>query len=125
MPVLVANTFAFVNRSLHGLQFYILKMNRVKRLITIDKEIQSGAPVFKGTRTPIYTLFDWIAGGSSLSNYHENFRSPSKEQVQEVIAIAEKFLTSPKLASLYEDLIGRKSPRRSKTISKGSRRINS
>jgi len=98
-------------------------MNRVKRLITIDKEIQSGAPVFKGTRTPIYTLFEWIAWGYPLSSYHRNFPAPTKKQVQEVIAIAHKFLTSKKLASLYENLTGRKHASRAKGKSAKPRRV--
>ena len=91
-------------------------MHRVKKLITIDKEIQSGEPVFKGTRTPIYTLFDNLIAGYSLEFYLENYRSVSRKQAEEAIAIAKKFLTSKKLASLYENLTGRKPSRISKNI---------
>jgi uncharacterized protein (DUF433 family) len=98
-------------------------MNRVKRLITIDKEIQFGTPVFAGTRTPIFTLFEFMKGGWSLDYYLENFPSVSKKQAEEAIAIAEKFLTSKKLASLYENLTGRKRPKTIQTKSKKSSRI--
>jgi uncharacterized protein (DUF433 family) len=93
-------------------------MNRVKKLITMDKEIQSGAPVFKGTRTPIYTLFEFMEYGYSLDKYLRDFPSVSRKQAQEAIAIAQKFLTSKKLASLYENLIGRKRSYRAKSTPK-------
>ena len=105
--------------------FVTLKMNRVKRLITIDKEVQFGEPVFKGTRTPIYTLFNELESGMSIDSYLESYRSVSKKQVEEAIAIAGKFLTSKKLALLYETLTGRTSVRKIKTRTKGSHRRNS
>jgi len=89
-------------------------MHRVKKLISIDKEIQSGEPVFKGTRTPVYTLFEFLQYGYSLEEYLENFRSVSKKQAEEAILIAKKFLTSKKLASLYENLTRRKPFRETK-----------
>lgn len=107
------------------MSFVILRMDRVKKLITIDKEIVSGTPVFKGTRTPIYTLFEYMSIGYPLEEYFKDFPSVSEKQAREAIAIAKKFLTSEKLASLYETLAGRKSSRTAKTRSKRPRRINS
>lgn len=99
-------------------------MNRVKRLITIDKKVQFGEPVFKGTRTPIYTLFDNLKSGVSLESYLENYVAVSRKQAEDAIAIAEKFLTSKKLASLYETLIGRKHAPRVKRKSSKPHRIS-
>lgn len=31
-------------------------------IVTIDKEIMSGTPVFKGTRVPIKNLIDYLEG---------------------------------------------------------------
>ena len=104
--------------------FVTLNMNRVKRLITIDKEIVSGEPVFKGTRVPVQNLFDYLEGGASLKDFFIDFPSVTKKQAQEAIAIARKFLTSEKLASLYENLIRRKPASKLKTGSGRSRRVH-
>lgn len=36
-------------------------------LVTIDADILGGTPVFKGTRVPTKTLFDYLADGLSLN----------------------------------------------------------
>jgi uncharacterized protein (DUF433 family) len=104
--------------------FVTLNMSRVKRLITIDKEIVSGEPVFKGTRVPVQNLFNYLGGGLPLTEFFIDYPSVSKKQVHEAIAIARKFLTSEKLASLYETLTRRKSARQIKTRPKGTRGID-
>ena len=40
-------------------------MNAAK-LITIDPDILGGTPVFKGTRVPVKTLFDYLADNLTL-----------------------------------------------------------
>ena len=50
------------------------------KLITIDPEIHSGTPVFKGTRVPIKTLFDHLEAGDSLEIFLDDFPSVSREQ---------------------------------------------
>ena len=52
-------------------------------LITIDPEIHSGTPVFRGTRVPVRTLFDHLEAGDSLEVFLEDFPSVSR-----VLAIA-------------------------------------
>lgn len=47
-------------------------------LITIDPEIHSGTPVFKGTRVPIKTLFDHLEAGDSLEVFLDDFPSVSR-----------------------------------------------
>ena len=49
-------------------------------LITIDPEIHSGTPVFKGTRVPIKALFDHLEAGDSLEIFLDDFPSVSREQ---------------------------------------------
>ena len=41
--------------------------------ITVDPEILSGAPVFRGTRVPIQTLVDYILDGETLETFLRNF----------------------------------------------------
>ncbi len=48
-------------------------------LITIDPEIHSGTPVFKGTRVPVKTLFDHLEAGDPLEVFLDDFPSVSRE----------------------------------------------
>jgi uncharacterized protein (DUF433 family) len=50
-------------------------------IITIDPEIQSGSPVFSGTRVPVKTLFYYISTGESIETYLEDYPYITKEQV--------------------------------------------
>ena len=54
-------------------------------LITIDPEIHSGDPVFRGTRVPVRTLFDYLESGLTLEIFLHNFPSVKKEQALEVL----------------------------------------
>jgi uncharacterized protein (DUF433 family) len=74
----------------------------LKELITIDPEILSGQPVFKGTRVPIETLFDHLEAGIPLNEFLEDFPTVTKEQAIAVLEIANKFLTSRNVETLYE-----------------------
>jgi uncharacterized protein (DUF433 family) len=55
------------------------------KIVHIDPEILGGTPVFKGTRVPVETLFDYIEGGEPLSEFLEDFPTVSKEQVVELL----------------------------------------
>ncbi len=48
-------------------------------LITVDPEIHSGTPVFRGTRVPVKTLFDHLEAGDSLDVFLDDFPSVSRE----------------------------------------------
>ena len=84
--------------------FVTLKMYHVKNYITIDKEIVSGTPVFKGTRVPVHSLFDHLEDGITIDEFLYQFPTVSKKQARAVIAIAARIVTSEKLAKLYETL---------------------
>lgn len=77
-------------------------MKSVKDYITIDKEILSGNPVFKGTRVPVQTLFDHLEHGVSLDEFLEDFPTVNRDQVVGVLEIAGKILTSKNIEQLYE-----------------------
>ena len=38
-----------------------------------------GTPVFRGTRVPVQTLFDYIEGGETLEDFLEGFPTVSRE----------------------------------------------
>ena len=42
-------------------------------VVHIDPESLGGTPVFKGTRVPVETFFDYIQGGEPLSEFLEDF----------------------------------------------------
>ena len=47
--------------------------------ITVDPEIHSGTPVFRGTRVPVKTLFDHLKAGDPLEVFLDDFPSVSRE----------------------------------------------
>lgn len=65
----------------------------IAEIITISKEIQSGTPVFTGTRVPIKNLFDYLKGGDTLQEFLNDFPSVKKEQVEQLLEFAENFVT--------------------------------
>jgi uncharacterized protein (DUF433 family) len=53
--------------------------------ITIDPNIVSGTPVFRGTRVPVQTLFDYIADGSTLDEFLDNFPTVPRVDALQVL----------------------------------------
>ena len=51
----------------------------VARAITKDPEIMHGTPVFRGTRVPVKTLFDYLEAGDSIEDFLEGFPTVSHE----------------------------------------------
>ena len=49
-----------------------------QEVISTNKEISGVTPVFKGTRGPVRSLFDWLEK-DSLESFLENFPTVSKE----------------------------------------------
>lgn len=48
--------------------------------ITISPEVMSGTPVFRGTRVPVQTLFDYIEEGDTLDVFLSDFPTVKREQ---------------------------------------------
>jgi len=74
----------------------------LKNLINIDPEVLGGQPVFTGTRVPVESFFDHLEAGITLDEFLEDFPSVSKEQAIAVLDIANKLITSEKVAQFYE-----------------------
>ena len=53
--------------------------------ITVDPEIMSGAPVFRGTRVPVAALLDNLAAGITLDEFLDNFPTVRREQAIQVL----------------------------------------
>jgi len=45
----------------------------VAQEITKDPETMHGVPVFRGTRVPVQTLFDYLEGGETVEEFLEGF----------------------------------------------------
>lgn len=65
----------------------------MKQLITISPDVLGGTPVFFNTRVPIKNLFDYIKGGESLEDFLEDFPVVTREQVLNVLSLAESIVT--------------------------------
>jgi len=61
-------------------------------LITIDPEILGGVPVFKGTRVPIRTLFEYLENDYSLEEFVECFPSVTRDLARQVLECSEQAL---------------------------------
>lgn len=63
-------------------------------LITVDPEILGGAPVFKGTRVPVKTLFEYLENKYSVEEFLECFPSVTRNLVNKVLERSEQALLS-------------------------------
>jgi uncharacterized protein (DUF433 family) len=61
-------------------------------LITVNPEILGGTPVFKGTRVPVRTLFEYLERGYSLEEFLECFPSVTKEMARRMLECSEAAL---------------------------------
>lgn len=61
-------------------------------LIERDPEILSGTPVFRGTRVPVQTFFDYLEGGDSLDEFLDDFPTVTHEQALSMLESARMLL---------------------------------
>ena len=64
----------------------MLDTHAATELITCDSEILGGTPVFKGTRVPVETLFDYLSEGDPLHVFLDDFPTVTKSQAVAVLA---------------------------------------
>lgn len=55
------------------------------QIISRSPNIMSGAPVFAGTRVPVQTIIDYVAGGHSLDDFLDDFPTVRREQALELL----------------------------------------
>lgn len=64
----------------------VIDEKELKQLpITIDPEIVSGTPVFKGTRVPVESLLANLEAGLSLDEFLDNFPTVTRQQAIQVL----------------------------------------
>ena len=61
-------------------------------LITVNPNILGGAPVFKRTRMPVRTLFEYLERGYSLEEFLECFPSVTKDMACRLLERSEAAL---------------------------------
>lgn len=64
-------------------------------LVVIDPEILGGTPVFRGTRVPIQTLFDYLERDYTLASFLECFPTVSREMACAVLEDSEAAFLAP------------------------------
>jgi uncharacterized protein (DUF433 family) len=65
-------------------------------VISRDREILGGIPVFAGTRVPVQTLLDYLEGGQSLQEFLDDFPTVEREQAITILEqLKQILLTQP------------------------------
>ena len=64
-------------------------------LIIVDPAVLGGTPVFKGTRVPVATLFDYLEDDYSLDEFLECFPTVSREVATQVLEQSKEALLEP------------------------------
>ena len=57
-----------------------MKVEVQPQVISRSPDVMSGAPVFAGTRVPVQTIVDYLAGGHPLDEFLDDFPTVSREQ---------------------------------------------
>jgi len=55
------------------------------QIISRSPDIMSGASVFAGTRVPVQTMIDYLAGGHPLDEFLDDFPTVRREQALELL----------------------------------------
>lgn len=58
-----------------------MKHDQLTAIVSTDPEVQGGAPVFRGTRVPVQSLFDHLEAGESIDDFLEGFSTVTRDQV--------------------------------------------
>jgi uncharacterized protein (DUF433 family) len=64
----------------------------MEQAITRHPDIMHGTPVFRGTRVPVQTLFDYLEGGETLENFLEGFPTVPREFAIQALEEAKQLL---------------------------------
>jgi uncharacterized protein (DUF433 family) len=57
-------------------------------VVSVNENIQGGAPCFAGTRVPVSSLFDHLEGGYTVDYFLSQFPSVKREQVTALLEAA-------------------------------------
>lgn len=51
------------------------------KVVSVQSDVMSGAPVFASTRVPVQTLLDHLEAGESIDDFLQGFPSVKRSQV--------------------------------------------
>ena len=74
-----------------------MKTETAQTVISRSPDIMSGAPVFAGTRVPVQSLLDYLAGGHPLEEFLEDFPTVRREQTLELLQKLKDSLTTAQI----------------------------
>jgi uncharacterized protein (DUF433 family) len=74
-----------------------MKMEIETQVISRSPDIMSGAPVFAGTRVPVQTIIDYLAGGHPLEEFLDDFPTVRREQALELLARVKEMLKDARI----------------------------
>ena len=60
--------------------------------ITVDPDTMHGVPVFRGTRVPVHTLFEYLKGGDTLEDFLLGFPTVPRALALEALEEARRLL---------------------------------
>ena len=64
----------------------------VEQAITRNPDVMHGTPVFRGTRVPVQTLFEYLEGGDTLEDFLEGFPTVRRELAIQALEEAKHLL---------------------------------
>jgi uncharacterized protein (DUF433 family) len=69
-------------------------MTQLEQIVHRDPKILGGTPVFRGTRLPIRSLFDYLEGGDTLDEFLRQFPSVQRQQAIASLDLARETLAA-------------------------------
>jgi uncharacterized protein (DUF433 family) len=66
----------------------------MEQAISRDPEVMHGTPVFRGTRVPVQTLFEYLEGGETLQDFLEGFPTVTRDLAIQALEEAKHLLLS-------------------------------
>ena len=63
-------------------------------IVVKNPKILGGTPVFRGTRVPVQTLFDYLEAGDTLEEFLEGFPSVTREMAIAALEQARELLSA-------------------------------
>lgn len=58
-----------------------------EQVVSRDPEVRDGDLVFAGTRVPVRIVLDYLKRGSTLEEFHENYPTVDREQVEALLEL--------------------------------------
>ena len=67
------------------------------QIISRSPDVMSGAPVFAGTRVPVQTIIDYLAGGHPLDDFLDDFPTVRRDQALELLQRVKEIITDAQI----------------------------